>query len=83
MGTAETVGLTTGKEETTLEEMLNTIADSLHNLASSHPEEGWQAEEADEEDTELRKLSEDDEPSWVMGTFPQSIQHHMERFQQK
>jgi len=29
------------------------------------------------------KLSEDDEPGWVMGTFTKTVQQNMERFRQK
>jgi len=58
----ENAQLTTTKPETSFEEMLNAIGDSLSNLASSNNEEDGEDED-DEEDTELSKLSEDDEPS--------------------
>jgi len=76
-------GLTTTKPETRFEEMLNTIRDSLSDLASS--DQGEDGEEADdrEKDPDLGKLSEDDQPSWVMGTISETVQHHLERFWQK
>jgi hypothetical protein len=83
MMTAETGGATTGKSETTFEEMLNAIRDSLSDLASSDDEQDGEDKEDDEEDTELGKLSDDDEPGWVMGTINKTVQHGMESFRQK
>ena len=40
-------------------------------------------DEADEEDTDLGKLSKDDEPGWVMGTISNTVQYCMESFRQK
>jgi len=72
-----------GKPETTFEEMLNAIGDSLSNLASSDDKQDGEAEEDDENDSELGKLSDDDEPGWVMGTISKTLQQgRMERFQQ-
>jgi len=48
------------------EEMLNTIGDSLSNLASFENLEHGEDKEADDEDTEPGKLGADDEPSWVL-----------------
>jgi len=62
MTTAETKCATTGRPETTFEEMLNAIGDSLSTLASSDDEQDGEHKEDDEEDTELGKLSDDDEP---------------------
>ena len=61
--------------------MLVATGDSLSDLASS--DNGENGEDEDDEETEQGKLSEDDEPSWVMGTIFKTVQHHMERFQQK
>jgi len=72
MTTAENEGATPGKPETTFEEMLNAIGDSLSDLASSNDEQDGEDEEDDEEDTELDKLSDDDEPGWMMGTNHQN-----------
>jgi len=78
MRNVEKVRSTTTKSETTFQEMLNAIVDSLSNLASSDDEEGGDDKDDDEEDTELSKLSKDDEPGWVMGTISKIIQHRME-----
>jgi len=74
---------TTRMPETTFEEMLNAIGDSLSDLASADDEEDGEDVDDDEEDTELGKLSEDDEPGWVMGTISKMVQHRMESFRQK
>jgi hypothetical protein len=74
---------TTTKPEITFEEMLNAIGDSLSDLASSDDEEDGEDEDDDEEDTGHGKLSEDDEPGWVMGTISKTVQHRMESFAQK
>jgi len=82
MRNVEKAQSTTTKPETTFEEMLNAIVDSLIDLASSEDEEDGEDEDDDEEDTELGKLSEDDEPGWVIGTITKMVQHHMKRFGQ-
>jgi len=78
---AEFVGLTSRKPETLFQEMLIAIGDSLSDLASS--DDGEDGEDEDDEETEKGKLSEDDEPGWVMGTITKTVQQRMERFQQK
>jgi len=83
MTTAERMGATTKKHETMFEEMLNAITDSLSDLAISHYHQDGEDKEDDEEDTEVGKLSDDDEPSWVMGTMSKTVQHRMECFRQK
>jgi len=83
MSNAENTGLTTTKAETTFEEMLNAIEDSLSDLAGSHDGEDGEDEDNDEVNPELGKLSGDDEPSWVMGTSSKTVQHGTERFRQK
>jgi len=83
MTIAESVGVTTRQPETTFEEMLNVISDSLSDLASSDDELDGEDEEYDEEDSELCKLSDDDEPGWVMGTISETVQHSKESFWQK
>jgi len=82
MTTAESAGGTTRLPETTFEEMLNAIGDSLSDLATSDNEQDGADEEDEEEDTELGKLS-DDEPGWAMGTISKKVQHRMESVQQK
>jgi len=63
--------------------MLNAIRDSLSDLPSSEDEQDGEDEDDDEEDTGHSKLSEDDEPGWVMGTISKTVQHRMESFRQR
>jgi len=78
------MGLTTRKPETTIEEMLNAIGDSLSDLASCDDEEDLEdEEEEEEEDTELGKLIKEAEPGWVMGTISNAIQQRMQRNKQQ
>jgi len=83
MGNVEKGRLTTTKPEISFEEMLNAIEDRLSDLTSSEDEENGEDEDDDEEDTGHGKLSEDDEPGWVMGTISKMVQYHMESFRQK
>jgi len=62
---------------------LNVIGDSLSDLASSVDEEDGEGKDEDEQDTGHGKLSDDDEPGWVMGTISKMVQHRMESFRQK
>jgi len=78
---AENAGLTSREPEKTFQEMLAAIGDCLSDLASSN--DGEDGDDEDDEDTEQGKLSEDDEPSWVIGTITKTVQQHMERFRQK
>jgi len=82
MSNVEKAGLTTREPEKTFEEMLNTIGDSLSDRASSDDEEDAEDEE-NVDDSEQSKLSEDDEPGWVMGTISNTVKRRMERFWQK
>ena len=59
-----------------VEEMMDAIGDSLSDLASLDDEEDGE----DVEDSEQGKLSENDEPGWVMGTISKTVQQRMERF---
>jgi len=63
--------------------MLNAISDCLSELASSDDEENGEDQDDEEEDSVGGKLSEDDEPSWVMGTISKTVQYRMQRFRQK
>jgi len=83
MRNAENAGFTTTQPETTFEEMLDAIGDCLTHLASSNDAEDGEDEDDDKEDPEVCKVSEDDNPGWVMGTISQTVQHPMERFRQK
>jgi hypothetical protein len=82
MSTAKSAEATTRTPETTFEEMLNGIGDSLSGLAILDREQDGKNEEDDEEDTELSKLSDDDEAGWVMCTISKTVQHCMESFWQ-
>jgi hypothetical protein len=83
MMTAANGGVTTGKPKIMFEQMLNANGDSLSDLASSDDEQDGEDEEDYEEDIQRSKLSDDDEPGWVMGTITKTIQHRMESFRQK
>ena len=63
--------------------MLNAIGDSLSDLASSDHKQDGEDKEVDEDDTELSKLSDDDEPGWVIGTISKIVQHRMDSFRKK
>jgi len=77
---AEMACLIPSEPEETFGEMMAAIRDSLSDLASSDD-----GEDGDDEDevTELGKLSEDDEPGWVMGTICKMVQRRMESIRQK
>jgi len=83
MRNAALAGLTTTKPETTFEEMLDAIRNSLSDLASSDDEDDGEDEADDEKVIELGTLSKDDQPGWVMGTFSKMVQHRVESFRQK
>jgi len=83
MNTAESMGTTTRQPETMFKEMLNAIGDRLSDLACPDNEQYGEDAEDDEEHTELRKLSDDDDPGWVMGTIFKTVQHRMDCFRQK
>jgi len=83
MKNVEKARSTTTKTETTFEEMLNAIGDSLRDLVSSKDEEDGEDEDDDAEDPELGKLSEDDETGCMMGTISKTVQHSLETFWQK
>jgi len=81
MTAAEMAGLTNREPEKTFHKMMVAIGDSLSDLASS--DKGEDGEDEDDEETEQGKLSEDDEPGWVMGTITNTVQQRIERFRQK
>jgi hypothetical protein len=66
--------------ETTFQEKMAAIGDSLSDLASSNDGEDGQHED---EGTEQGKLSDDDKPGWVMDTISKTLQQRMESFWQK
>jgi len=83
MRNAAKAGSTTRKLENASEEILNANGDSLSDLASSANQDNGEGIEDDEEDTELGKLSEDDEPGCVIGQICNTVQHCMVCFRQK
>jgi len=83
MWNAEKAVLTTTTPGTMYEEMSNTIRESLSDQVSSNHGEDGENEDDAEEDPELGKLSEDDEPGWVIGTISEIEQHRMECFRQE
>ena len=78
---AEIVGLMSREPEQMLEEMLVAMGDSLSDLACS--DDGEAGEDEDDEETEQGKLSNDDEPGWVMGTITETVLQRMKSFRQK
>jgi hypothetical protein len=83
MTTAKNRAATSGKPETMFQEVLILIGDSLRDLANSDDEQDGEDEEDHEEGTELGKLSDQNGPSWVIGTITKTVQHRMERFRSK
>jgi hypothetical protein len=69
--------------EKTFEHMLNTIGDSLIDLASANNEEDAEDQEDGEEAMVQRLVSNDDESDWVMGTISKMVQQHRQRFRQR
>jgi hypothetical protein len=61
--------------------MMVAVRDSLSDIASSN--NGDDGKDENDEEPEKDKLSEHDEPGWVMGTISKTVQHCMERFWQK
>jgi len=78
---AKIVGSTSREPEKTFEEILVAIGDSLSDLASF--DDGEDGEDEHDDETEQGKLSEDDEPTWVMDTITKMVQQRMERIWQK
>jgi hypothetical protein len=81
MTLAEIMGLKSREPVKMYEEMLVAIGDSLSDLTSS--DDGEDGEDEDDEETDQGKLSENDEPGWVMGTITNTVQQRMERLWQK
>jgi len=78
---AESMGLTNRQPEKTFEQLMVAIREYLSGLAWSDDSENGEAE--DNNETEQGKLSEDDEPGRVMGTFTKMDNQRMVRFRQK
>jgi len=80
MSNADHRGLTSREPEKMFEEMIIAMGDSVIDLASPDGEED--GEDADDEDTELAKLREADEPGWVLGTISSMVPLHTVRYWQ-
>jgi len=78
MRSADIVGLTARKSEETYEGLLNAIGDSLSDIGCFDDGEDGEDEDNYEENSEPRKLGEDDDPRWVMSTITKTVQHCME-----
>jgi hypothetical protein len=73
--------LTSRAPEKTLEKMLVAIGDSLSDLVSS---DQWEdGEDEDGGEPEQGKLSDDEQPGWVMDAITKTVQLRMKRFWQK
>ena len=83
MGSVENRRSTITKYEIPFVNMLHAIGESLSDVASSEDDEEDGENEDDDEDTGHGKLSEDDQPGWVMGSISKKVHHHMESFRQK
>ena len=81
MRITENMGLTTREPERLFAGMMTAMGDSPSDPVSSNNKED--GDDEDDGDTLPGKLSEDDEPTWVVGTISRMVQQRMERFQQK
>jgi hypothetical protein len=81
MERAENSGLTASEPEEMFHEIIVPVWNSLSDIASS--DDGVDGEDGNNEETEQGKLSEDDEPGWVMDTIYKMVQQYMEGFWQK
>jgi hypothetical protein len=72
---AEIAGLMSREPKMPFGEMLVVIAYTLSSLASSDNAED--VEDEDDEETDQGKVSEDDEPGWVMGTITKTVRQRM------
>lgn len=79
IGSTESRVLTGREPAQKFEEMLDAIRVSLSDLISSDTK----VDGEDDEDTEQGKLSEHDEPNWVMQTIPKMVNQRMQRLWQK
>jgi hypothetical protein len=71
--------LTTCAPEKPFAEMIVAIGDSLTDIASSNS--GECAQDEDDEEPKLGRLSDVDEPAWVICTTSKIVQLHILRFQ--
>jgi len=81
MKNAENAELTNREPEKTFQEMMVALGECWSERASS--DDGEDREDEDDEKTEQGKLSEDDEPGWVIGTVSKMVRQLIERFPQR
>jgi len=79
--TADNAVVRNRQPENTFHEMMVGERDILSDLASS--ENGEDRKDEDNEEMEQGNLSEEDAPSWEMGTMSKTVQQRMKRFWQK
>jgi hypothetical protein len=79
--TAENPGLTATEHKVTFQEMMVAFRDSLSNLTRS--DNGKDGEDTYNDVTESGKLSEYDDPGWVMDTLSITVQQLLVRFCKK
>jgi hypothetical protein len=73
MRMAGKAGLKMRKPEKTFQDLCYPIGDSRSNRTSADDEEAVKNKEDYEEDTIVGKLSQDDEPGWVIGTISKMV----------
>jgi len=62
------------ESELAIQKMIVAIRDSLSDLACSNDGEDVEdGEDEDDEESEQGKLTEGDEPGWVLGTIPKTV----------
>jgi hypothetical protein len=77
----EIVGLRSREPERRFEEMEAACGDSLSDLANS--DDGEDVKDENYAETEQGKLSEHDEPGWVMGTITKTVPQRIETVWEK
>ena len=73
-------GLKTRQPEKVFSDMIIVVGDSVSDIITS--DDGEDGEDEHDEEAEQRQLSEDDEPSWVMGIITKTLPRGMDRFRQ-
>jgi hypothetical protein len=68
---AQNAGLTTRELENQFHKMIATIGDSRSDVSCSN--NGNDADDVENEETEQGQLSEDDDPGWVMDTITETL----------
>jgi hypothetical protein len=69
-----------GTTEMTFEEMLEAIGESVDAVSTSDEADDDEDDEQDGDDNNDAKLSDDDQPEWVVGTIDKSIEERLNTF---